>query len=91
MRISTKLSPLLDRKFSRSTGRSINPTVLLCFNQQQTRKQEGWKTDDYMTLLQWILLIEQEANLQLIVVGQCLTLTSIPVNVVAKCKEHVNR
>ena len=44
-----------------------------------------------MTLLQWFLLIEQEDNLQLIVVGQCLTLTSIPVNVVAKCKEHVNK
>ena len=29
-------------------------------------------------------MIEQEVNLQLIVVGHCLTLTSIPVNVVAK-------
>ena len=44
-----------------------------------------------MTLLQCFLLIEQESNLQLIVVGQCLTLTSIPVNVVAKCEEHVNK
>ena len=52
MRISTKLS-LLDRKFSRS----INSTVLLCF---KTRKQEGWKTDDYMTLLQWVLLIVEK-------------------------------
>ena len=41
-----------------------------------------------MTLLQWFLLIEQEEHLQLIVVGHCLTLTSIPVNVVAKCKAH---
>ena len=54
-------------------------------------KQEGWKTDDHMTLLRWFLLTKQEANLQLIVVGQCLTLTSIPVNVVAKCKEHGNK
>ena len=44
-----------------------------------------------MALLQCFLLIEQEANLLLIGVGQCLTLTSIPVNVVAKCKEHVNK
>ena len=44
-----------------------------------------------LTLLQWALLIEQEVNLQLIAVGHCLTLTSIPVNVVAKCKEHVNK
>ena len=44
-----------------------------------------------LTLLQWFLLIEQEVNLQLIVVGHCLTLTLIPVNVVAKCKEHVNK
>ena len=44
-----------------------------------------------MTLLQWFLLIEQEASLQLIVVGQCVTLTQIPVNVVTKCKEHVNK
>ena len=35
-----KLS-LLDRKFSRSTGRSINAAVLLCFKYQQTCKQEG--------------------------------------------------
>ena len=82
---------MLDREFSKSTGRSINSTVLLCFNYQQTRKQEGWKADNYRTLLQWFLLIEQEANLQLIVVGQCLTLTSIPVYVVATCKEHVNK
>ena len=34
-----------------------------------------------MALLLWFLLIEQEANLQLIIVGQCL----------AKCKEHVNK
>ena len=38
----------------------------------------------YMTLLQWVLLIGQAANLQLIVVGQCLALISIPVNIVAK-------
>ena len=44
-----------------------------------------------MTLLQWFLLIEHEANLQLIDVGQCLTLTSIPVNVVAKCREHASK
>ena len=52
MRISTKLS-LLDKKFSRS----INSTVLLGF---KTRKQEGWKTDEYMTLLPWFLLIVEK-------------------------------
>ena len=49
MKISTNLS-LVDRKFSRSTGRSINTTVLLRFNQQETCKQ-GWRTDDLTTVV----------------------------------------
>ena len=57
-------------KFSRSTGRSINSTVLLFFN------EEGSRTNDYLTLLQWFLLIEQEANLQLIVVEPTLHFNS---------------
>ena len=43
---------MYDFKFSRSTGSSINSTVLLCFKSQQTCKQEGRRTDDHMALLQ---------------------------------------
>ena len=32
------------------------------------KDEDGWRTNDYLTLLQWSLLIEQEANLQLIAV-----------------------
>ena len=39
-----------------------------------------------MTLLQWFLLIEEEANLQLLL-SQCLTFDFNSVNVVAKYKE----
>ena len=46
--------------------------------------------DDYMTLLQWFLLIEQEANLRLIVVGQCsTTFTGIEVKVQRTCKQVI--
>ena len=53
----------MDRKFSRSTGKvNLVPQYYYVSN---SNKDVNTK-EDYMTLLQWFLLIEQEVNLQLV-------------------------
>ena len=83
-----KFSSLLDRKFSRSTGRSIDSTVLLCFNWQQTRKQEGWK----QMIIDLTTVVFADRTRSKFTIDCCWPLFNFNFNSSkCCCKEHVNK